>query len=83
MEFRRRARLFEANSLLEKFRPKTKPKDDANIMIIKTRNGEIRQVNSNGDFVTKDINKVKKQRKHAQVFVFIPLYLLRVEIIFV
>ena len=69
MEFRRRARLFEANTLLEKFRNKSKPKDDANLMIIKTRNGEIRQVNSNGDLVTKDFNKVKKQRQHAQVLI--------------
>lgn len=71
MEFRSRAKLFERGSFLERFRHrnKQKPKESINngIMTIKTKDGQVKMVNSKGEIVKNDRGKTKPQRSHTQV----------------
>ena len=74
MEFRSRAKLFERGSFLERFRHrnKQKPKESINngMMTIKTKDGQVKMVNSKGEIVKNDRGKSKPQRSHAQVGLF-------------
>merc|ERR1711971_71151 len=72
MAFRSRAKLFERGSFLERFRQRDKQKQkysvNTEIMTIKTRDGQVKLVNSKGEVIEKDIRKTKPQRSHAQTF---------------
>merc|ERR1712032_723309 len=72
MAFRSRAKLFERGSFLERFRHRDKQKQkysvNTEIMTIKTRDGQVKLVNSRGEVIEKDIIKTKPQRSHAQTF---------------
>ena len=74
MAFRSRAKLFERGSFLERFRHRDKQKQkysvNTEIMTIKTRDGQVKLVNSRGEVIEKDIIKTKPQRSHAQVVVW-------------
>lgn len=71
MEFRKRAKLFERGIFFERItlRNKQKQRQSSNngVMTIKTKDGQVRLVNSNGEFVRNDHNASKPPRKHAQV----------------
>ena len=75
MAFRSRAKLFERGSFLERFRQRDKQKQkysvNTEIMTIKTRDGQVKLVNSKGEVIEKDIRKAKPQRSHAQVDVLL------------
>lgn len=71
MEFRSRAKLFERGSFLDRFkqRNKQKPKESLNngMMTIKTKDGQVKFINSKGEIIKNDRVKSKAQRSHAQV----------------
>ena len=64
MEFRERAKLFvERSSFLEKFRNRNKIKEVS--MTVKTKSGQIKEFNSNGEFIGH--KAPRKFKKHCQV----------------
>ena len=72
MAFRSRAKLFvERKSFLDKFRNKKQQQSqpDKCVMILKTKSGDFKELNSNGDVINKPpSNKsIKEPRKHSQV----------------
>ena len=72
MEFRSRAKLFERGSFLERFKQRNKQKlikESVNngMMTVKTKDGQVKFINSKGEIITNDRVKNKPQRSHAQV----------------
>ena len=65
MAFRSRAKLFERRtSFLDRLKGKS---GGNNFMKIKTKNGEIKEINGNGVVISGPKNEIIKERKHAQV----------------